>query len=369
LSDQVLNDMAEMRRTDKSNMLAFCTKAEDNYRESARNAEKLKLEYPRPKNVVIAGMGGSAIGGEILKDYTRDVAKAPIEISREYTLPAYADKNSLVVLASYSGDTEETLSSFVDALNRKCMIFCLSSGGKLIQYAKKLSVPYLQVESGMPPRGAMPHMFVPLLKCMEKVRLIPGFSAEFAETLDVLHDISDENQPTRPSDENFSKKLALNLLGMVPVVYGFGIYRGAALRYKQQFNENAKVPAKWEYFSELNHNETMGWESAQGLAKGYGVVFLRDDAEPVEIRSRIETTKALMQTAVSNMFEVWAQGKSDLAKMLSTILLGDFASVYLALVRGVDPTPVNTVTVMKEKIEQNGVKRRILQKLDKISAR
>ena len=356
-----------MRKIDKNNMITFCTEAANHCKESWKNAEKIKFDYPSPENVIIAGMGGSAIGGELLKDFTRGTAQVPIEISREYHLPAYAGKKSLVILASYSGDTEETLSSFLDALNHKCMVFCVSSGGNLIKYAKKLNVPYLQVQGEMPPRAAMPHMFMPLLKCMEKFNIAPKVSDDFSEATKVLQKVSSENAPNKPASESVAKTLALNLFDPTPVVYGFGIYRGVALRFKQQFNENAKVPAKWETFSELNHNETMGWESAKELAKCFAVVFIRDKVEPVEIRSRIETTKTLMQPTMSKMFEVWAQGKSNLAKMLSTILVGDFTSVYLAMLRKVDPTPVKTVDAMKEKIEQNGVKKKILQALDKMA--
>jgi glucose/mannose-6-phosphate isomerase len=367
LTNSILDDLAGMQKIDKQNAVDFYVEAASHYKESAANAAKIKLDYPTPENVILAGMGGSAIGGELLKDYTRATIKVPIEISREYHLPAYADEKSLVVLASYSGDTEETLSSFVDALRRGCMVFCVSSGGKLIKYAQKLNVSHLQVRANMPPRSAMPHMFMPLLSCMEKLDMIPDFSAEFTETVSLLEKISAENEPSKPASNNFAKTLALNLNGVTPVVYGFGIYRGASLRYKQQINENAKMPAKCESFSELNHNETMGWEGAKELAKNFGVVFLRDKTEPVEITSRIETTKALMQPSMQKMFEVWAQGESCLAKMLSTILVGDFTSIYLAMLRNVDPTPVDTVTVMKEKIEQNGVKQKILQELEKFA--
>jgi glucose/mannose-6-phosphate isomerase len=210
-------------------------------------------------------------------------------------------------------------------------------------------------------------MLLPLLTCIEKLGLAPDFSADFFEAVKLLEKVSSENSPQKPLSGNFAKTLALNLNGAIPVVYGFGIYRGVALRFKQQINENAKMPAKWETFSELNHNETMGWEGAKELAKCYAIIFLRDKSEPVEIRSRIETTMALMQPALPKMFEVWAQGKSRLAKMLSTILVGDFASVYLAYLRGLDPTPVDTVTVMKQKIELNGVKRKILGELEKLT--
>jgi glucose/mannose-6-phosphate isomerase len=363
----ILDDIGAIKKIDESDMLSFHINAPNHYKESAKNAEKIKLDYPCPENIIISGMGGSAIGGELLKDYLRTTASVPIEINREYHLPKYANKKSLVILASYSGDTEETLSSLLDAVNRNCMIFCVSSGGNLIRLAEMLNVPYLKVRSGMPPRAALPHMLMPLLKCMEQINIIPKNLKEFSETTKLLEKISDENSPSNIAGDNTAKKLALNLIDVMPVVYGFGLYRGVALRFKQQFNENAKVPGKWEYFSELNHNETMGWENAKQFAIYYSVILVRDEAEPPEIRSRIETTKILMQPSISKIFEVWAQGKGNLAKILSTILVGDFASVYLAILRNVDPTPVDTVTAMKKKIEENGIKDKIIRELEKAS--
>lgn len=365
----ILDDSEGMRHIDESNMLDFCVHAVDQYKKSAQTAQKIKLDYPTPENVVIAGMGGSAIGGELAKDLIRASSRVPVEICREYTLPAYAGKKTLVVLTSYSGDTEETLGSFLDALKRKCMVCCLSSGGNLIKQAKRLNVPYVQVQANFPPRAALPHMLMPLLKIMEQTSPPQSFKSDFSEATKLLEKVSAENAPEKSAAENPAKTLAQNLLGVSPVVYGWGIYRGIALRYKQQFNENAKVPAKWEAFSELNHNETMGWEKPKMLSECFGIVFLRDIAEPMEIRSRIDTTKVLMQPAVPKMFEVWAQGKSPLARMLSTILMGDFTSVYLAMLRGVDPTPVDTVSVMKKKIEENGAKKKILGELEKLSSK
>jgi glucose/mannose-6-phosphate isomerase len=367
LRKPILDDSEGMQRIDKSNMLDFCVHAADHYKKSAQTIRKIKLDCPTPENVVIAGMGGSAIGGELAKDLIRATSRVPVEISREYSLPTYAGKKTLVVLASYSGDTEETLGSFLDALKRKCMVYCLSSGGDLIKHAKRLSVPFLQVQAGMPPRGALPYMLMPLLKIMEQNQLTPSFESDFSEATLLLEKVSSENAPERPPAQSPAKTLAQNLLRVSPVVYGWGAYRGVALRYKQQFNENAKVPAKCEAFSELNHNETMGWEKPGALSKCFGVVFLRDKEEPVEIRSRIETTVELMKPKMPKMFEVWARGKSGLARMLSTILVGDFASVYLAMLRGVDPTPVATVTVMKQQIEHNNVKKKILAELEELA--
>ena len=358
----VLDDAGKIREIDKSNMLAFCVDVVAHYREAAKIAEKVSLQYAKPGNVVVAGMGGSAIGGELLKDWARDKVQVPIEVSRDYLLPAYANERSLVLVMSNSGETEESLSAFLDAVRRRCMIFCVSSGGSLLEFAEKLGVPYLRVPSGMPPRAALPYMFVPLLRSLEKAGVVSGVSGELSEAVELLARVSGENSPEKPVKDNFAKMLASGINGSVPVVYGFGVYRSVAQRFKQQFNENSKVPSKWEFFSELDHNEIVGWERAGKLAECFSTIFLRDKAEPDEIRSRIETTKALLPSG-SKMFEVWSQGECALARMLSTVCVGDFTSVYLGVLRGVDPTPVENINLLKEKTKLVGVKEKVKREL------
>jgi glucose/mannose-6-phosphate isomerase len=359
--------MGKIGKIDRSNMLSFCVDAAKHYLKAAKIAEKVSLRYPKPANIIVAGMGGSGIGGELLKDWARDKAPVPIEVSRDYLLPAYANEKSLVLIMSYSGETEESLSAFLDAAKRNCMIYCVSSGGSLLEFAEKLNVPYLRIPSGIPPRAALPYLFTPLLKTLEKARIVSSVSEDFSEALKVLERISGENAPEKPARENLSKTLALGIDESVPVVYGFGVYRSVAQRFKQQFNENSKVPSKWEFFPELNHNEIVGWEKAGKLAKCFSTIFIRDKNEPNEIRSRIETTKALMHPD-SKLFEVWAQGKSALARMLSAICIGDFTSVYLAILRKVDPTPVKTIALLKEKMKQSGTKEKVIRELEKLAA-
>jgi glucose/mannose-6-phosphate isomerase len=359
-----LDDVEDIRRIDKSNMVQFSVEAPAHYREAARIAASIDVNYPKPDNIIVSGMGGSAIGGELLKDYTRNQASIPIEVSKDYALPAYAGKQSLVVIVSYSGDTEESLSAFLDAMKRKCMVYCISSGGSLLEQTERLNVPHVRVPAGMPPRAALPYLFVPQLVLLEKLGLVSGVSEGIAEAAHVLEKISRENLPEQPASACPAKSLASGINGTAPVIYGFGIFRGVAQRWKQQFNENAKVPAKWEVFSELNHNEVVGWEKAGALAKSFSTIFLRDQNEPVEVRSRIETTKLLMPRA-SKQFEVWSQGAGTLARMLSAVLVGDFTSVYLAVMRGVDPTPVQTIATLKKKLAETGTKEKILRELEK----
>jgi glucose/mannose-6-phosphate isomerase len=365
----ILDDVERIRKIDKRDMLSFCVNASKHYEEAVKIARKFSIGYPEPQKIIVAGMGGSAIGGELLKDWAREKLPIPIEVEREYSLPAYADKNTLVFVVSYSGETEETLSVFVEAIKRNCMIVCLGSEGKLLEYAEKLSMPYIRIASGIPPRAALPYLFAPLLIVLEKIGFFSNVNDELCEAIKTLKTISGENSPEKPSKVNFSKSLALKINGTVPVVYGFGFYRAVAQRFKQQFNENSKIPSKWELLPELNHNEIVGWEKAGKLAKNFSAIFLRDKEEPKEIRNRIEATKELMCKEKVKAFEVWSSGESRLAKMLSTICIGDFTSVYLALLRRVDPTPVKTIVMLKEKMKQSGVKEKILRELEKLVER
>lgn len=358
----ILDNANKFSKIDKSNMVAFSIDAAKHYREAARATEKISLNYSNPRNIVVAGMGGSAIGGELLKDWARDKAKIPIEVSRSYLLPAYANENTLVFIMSYSGETEETLSAFLDALKRRCMIFCVSSGGSLIEFAKKINVSHLIVPSNMPPRAALPYLIVPLLKTLEKINIVSGVSQDLSEVIDLLTRIAYENSPRNPLKDNFAKTLALNIKGSAPVIYGFGIYRSVAQRFKQQFNENSKVPSKWDYFSELNHNEIVGWKNNGKLSGCFSTIFIRDKTEPNTIRTRIETTKTLLPSG-SKMFEVWAQGKCPLARMLSTVCIGDFTSIYLAVLCGVDPAPVDNIYLLKEKMKQVGMREKLRREL------
>jgi glucose/mannose-6-phosphate isomerase len=364
---KILDNLDEIKRIDKSDMVSFCVEAPKHYAEAAKTAKTVSISYPQPQGIIVAGMGGSAIGGELLKDWARDKIAVPIEVCREYSLPAYANKNTLVFVVSYSGETEESLSVFLDAIKRKCMIVCISSEGVLHEFAEKLNVPHLCVPSGMAPRATLPYLFMPLPILLEKIGLVSDVTLEISETIKILRQVSDSNSPKKPFKDNLSKKLASNICGTVPVIYGFGIYRAVAQRLKTQFNENSKVPAKWEFFPELNHNEIVGWEAVKELAKYFSVILIRDDDESEAMRQRIQATKELICKESVKVFEVQSVGKSRLAKMSSVICTGDFTSVYLAIMRGIDPTPVKTITLLKEKMKQSGVKEKIIRELQKFA--
>lgn len=367
MATAILDKPGKIKEIDKSDMLSFCIEAPRQCQEAVKLAQAVSIDYPMPQTIIVAGMGGSAIGGGLLKNWAKDRITVPIEVCRAYSLPAYADKRTLVFVVSYSGETEEALSMFLDAIKRDCMICCISSGGELLEFAEKLKFPHLRVPSGIPqPRAALPYLFLPLPVFLERLGLISDINPEISEAIRILKLVKRENLPEKSLSSNFSKNLASKINGTVPVVYGFGIYRAVAQRYKQEFNENSKVPAKWEFFPELNHNEIVGWEAAKELAKCFSTIFIRDKDEPEEIQQRIEATEELIYERSKKIFEVWSVGESRLAKMLSAVYIGDLTSLYLAILRGVDPTPVETITLLKERMKQSGVKEKITRELQKL---
>lgn len=241
--------------------------------------------------------------------------------------------------------------------------------GKLQELTEKLGFPHILLPSGMVPRATLPYLFMPLPRILEKLGLVTEVDVEVTETIKILKQVSSENSPERKAMNNFSKTLSLSISGTMPAIYGFGLFRAVAQRLKTQFNENSKNPAKWEYFPELNHNEIVGWEAGKEFADCFSVILIRDREEPPEISKRIEFTKETLCQSRTRFFEVWSKGKSSLARMASIICTGDFTSVYLAVQRGIDPTPVESILLMKERLKQTEVKDRVVHELEKLAKR
>lgn len=370
----ILDNLQTLRSVDKSNMLELCLKTSEFCQEAIMQTRRFRLpkraqvskgvqiSYRKPKNIVIAGMGGSAIGGDLLHDWLLNRISIPLEVCRDYALPAYANEETLAFIISYSGETEEALCALLNAVKRKCMIVAVASGGTLISFAQRLHLPYLTVRSGLQPRVAVPYLFFPIVIIMEKMGLVKDIEGELEETIHVLETLAKENAPKMPQKSNFAKKLAWELRSTIPVVYGFRQYHAVAVRFKSELNENSKIPAKHESFPELNHNDVVGWEASEELTKRFTVVLIRVKDEPPEIRNRIEATKKLVLPKVRKTLEVHAVGESVLAKMFSVLFLGDLASIYLAILLGVDPAPVDIITAMKKEMQRNY---NLVEKLEK----
>lgn len=360
----VLDREEEIEKIDKGEMLKLCMRIPEDCVEAIKLAkgtkipdkvkisERASITYKQPQRILIAGMGGSAIGGEILRDWLRDQVPLPMEVCRDYTLPNCADQSTQVFAVSYSGNTEETLSALMDALRRGCMVMAITSGGHLLTLSKELGIPYVEIPGGMPPRAAIPYLFFPLPVLMKKMGLPLEIEGETTETVEILQNLRKETAPQTITDNNPAKRLALKLVDTIPLVYGFEPYGAVAHRWKTQFNENSKVPSYWAVFPELSHNEVMGWEAPEALTRKFSVILLRDQGETLEIRRKIEAAKQLALYKAQRVLEIYAMGRGKLAKIFSLLHMGDMTSIYLAILRRVDPTPVKTIERIKEKVRE-----------------
>ncbi|MFX1519145.1 MAG: bifunctional phosphoglucose/phosphomannose isomerase [Promethearchaeota archaeon] len=361
----MLDDLIEMGKIDKSGMLELQIKVPEFARDAIKRARGVvipsdieikgrKLKYYNFTRIIGAGMGGSAISFDFLKSFLRYTnVKIPVETNRDYNLPPYADENTLVILISYSGNTEETLNCFLNAIDKGCPIVALTSGGKLEAVCKKVSLPYVKLPSGLPPRASIPYLFFPLLIILEKLNIRPPFEEDIEETLSILETLRDELRPETLTLDNLAKRIAICLQNKIPLIYGNTFFDCVAYRLKCQFNENSKIIALSEVLPEMNHNGIMGWEADKQLLEPLYPIFIRDSDESPSIKARIEISRdQIILKKKKQVIEILARGQSILAKICSVTYIGDFTSVYLALLYGTDPTPVQSISLLKSKLAE-----------------
>lgn len=291
--------------------------------------------------VVALGMGGSGVGGDLL------ARVLPIEVVpiHGYTLPPWVGEESLLLALSYSGDTEETLTAFEEGLSRTRKALAVTSGGALGRLCGEQEIPWIRIPSGHQPRAALGYLLFPLLALFRGLGLLP-YSLE--AVLAVLDRQAHTLAPGNP--DNPAQRLAQVFCGRVPLVYGSGPTAPVAFRWKTQVNENAEQPAFWAELPELCHNEIVGWGLAGRFLPQGTVVFLRTSADHPRVRLRVEILKGMLSQRNLPWFEVSGEGEDQLSQALSLLYLGDWVSVYLALLNGVDPTPVDVIRELKHRL-------------------
>lgn len=303
------------------------------------------------QNIVITGMGGSAIGGDILRSLAAKGARVPVIVNRGYEIPRFVNRQTLFLAVTYSGNTEETLSSFEQAKKQGAQIVCLSSGGQLKEKAGYYDYPCIMVPGGLSPRAATGYLFAPLALLLEKGGLIEGAGEDLQETVEVLYRLRDILNPEAPLDGNPAREAARLMKGSLPVIWGStGLSETAAFRWKAQINENAKSPAYYAVLPELNHNEIMGFDEPQEVIKQLSLVILRDSGDHPRVVRRIEITKELVKKKVKNLLDVQSSGRSWLARFYSLVYIGDYASTYLALEYGKDPIAIEAIDHLKAEL-------------------
>lgn len=308
------------------------------------------------RTILVTGLGGSAIGGDLLRVYCQERLGIPVLVNRDYGLPAFAGSSTLVFAVSYSGNTEETLSAYRLARERGCAVVVLTSGGKLQAMGAADGAPVIQIPPGLAPRAATGYLFLPMLAVLERLKVLSGVGQEVTELVQLLDTYANVYGLETPTDRNPAKQLALNLKDRIPVVWGAsGTTEVAALRWKGQINENAKAPAYWNSFPELNHNEIVGFGQPVELLQKLWLIMLKDKGDHPRVEYRMEVTKRVVADKVAGVTEVVSAGDGLLARLYSLIYMGDWTSFYLALLYGIDPGPVRVIDYLKEELAKRPV--------------
>ena len=350
----ILDDLDRIKDIDKEGMLEVEEKFYSQLLEAREIVKKSKLEKIKGSKfsgVAFLGMGGSGFASDIIKALIKDDIDIPVEIVKGYNLPSFVKVGWLVVSISYSGNTEETISATGQALERGCEILIICSGGKLESIARSNNKTIIKIPSGLQPRGAIGYLFFPAYLALDYIDIVKIPSMDIEEALDLIKEKAGLYRREVESDKNPAKKLALKILNKLPIVYGTeGLLAVVAYRLKCEFNENSKTPCWCNEFPELNHNETVGWERLKEITKKFILLVFRDKDEGLRIKTRIEVTLNLIKENIGEVVEIPVEGKSKLAKALSAMYLGDMVSVYLALLAGIDPSPVEKIQSLKAEL-------------------
>jgi glucose/mannose-6-phosphate isomerase len=340
-----------IERYDKSNMQKLLRKFPWQVEDAVVIGRKALIPYSAPtiRNIVVSGLGGSAIGGDLLRSYLAEELRVPFIVNRHYFLPEFVDRNSLVLISSYSGNTEETIAAHHDAAKRKAKVLCISSNGETERLAKKFKQPFITIPKGYPPRAALGYSFFAPLLALTKMKLIPSRERDIRETIALLKRKS--KRYSALNKQNDALQLAKQLYNKLPIIYSaadrFDIVN---LRWRGQLAENAKVLAFGHVLPEMNHNELVGWKVLRRYMEKMAVVFLRDKEDHSRVQMRMKITKDIVGEFAGKVLEAHSEGKSLLVRMFSLIYLGDWVSYYLAIFNGIDPTPVKVIDYLKSEL-------------------
>jgi glucose/mannose-6-phosphate isomerase len=290
------------------------------------------------RNVMITGLGGSGIGGTIISEIAENQSSVPVNVNKDYFLPEYVNHETLVIVSSYSGNTEETLNAFEVALERKAKIVCITSGGKILALAKETNTNHIIVPGGMPPRACLGYSLTQLLFIFNFFGLIKdNFKSDLKAAIDLLD--KEENQIKKLAEE-----IAHKLVNKTPIIYSPANYEGIAIRLRQQINENAKMLCLHHVIPEMNHNELVGWTEKNN---NWAVLFLRNDNDYERTQKRIEINKEVISKYTDTIIEIYSKGNSVIERTIYMIHLSDWISMYLAEIRNVDATEINVINYLK----------------------
>ena len=352
----VVDNVKKIQKLDTCNMHELL----ENFSKAIEDAYDIISRFEVPSrykkkytSICFSGLGGSAIGADFIKSYLEDEITIPIIVNREYTIPALVGKDTLFIVSSYSGNTEETLSAYKAAREKGVDIIALSSNGKLMDWAVKDGVPFIRIPGQLPPRAALAYGTVPFLKILADIGLISSKDRDIKDAAKTLNALKKSFRSKSPKAKNMPKKIANRLHGRFPVIYGASVHVNAVVtRWRGQLAENSKTISSSHTFPEMNHNEIVGWENPKKFLKGLAVLFLKDKDDHPRVKLRMDITKSIIKKVRPEIIEVESSGKSLLARLFSLVYIGDWVSFYLAILNDVDPTPVDRVMYLKKKLSE-----------------
>lgn len=293
------------------------------------------------RNVVISGMGGSGIGGNIIAEAVASEIKVPIIVNKDYLLPHYVNSKTLVIISSYSGDTEETLKALNNAIEKEANIVCITSGGRVADIAARKNIDLVLIPKDMPPRAAIAYSLVQILHILNSNFII---SPDFKKNLLAAINLIDTEEKNIVRD---AKETANLLLGKLPIIYSTAAMESVAVRFRQQLNENAKLLCWHNVFPELNHNELQGWKEKNN---NVAVIIFRNETDYSRTAKRIDISSEVISHYDASIKEVYSKGNSQLERMLYLIHWGDWVSYFLAEMKGIDTMDIRVITYLKSEL-------------------
>ena len=346
----ILDDVGAMARSDPADMLGAVAAFPDQVVDGWRRSRALDLPGGRPASVAVLGMGGSAIGGDLVKAIWSDRLSVPLEVVRGYDLPAWVGRDTLVVASSYSGATEETVSAFGQALERRCPVAVITTGGPLGDVARATGLPVVVCPGGGTPRSSVGRSLTVLAGLLERAGVLAVDEAVIEAGAAAARAMVARCRPLVPTAQNPAKQLAWAALDRLVVIAASGPLAPVARRWKAQINENSKATAVYEELPEASHNTVVGYEQPDSLRDHMLVVILTAASDHPRNALRAGLLAELLATARIGHQVVPVDGEGRLAQALSAAVLGDYVSVYLAFTYGLDPTPVAVIDHIKERL-------------------
>ena len=342
--------MKSYNSIDSSNMYKSIYDFPVHLREAKIIGESIILnnKYSKINNIVVAGMGGSAIGGDIARLILQNELKIPMYICRNYKLPNWVNNNSLVICSSYSGNTEESLSAFEDAQKKKAQIIAISTGGVLSKKINELGLDLITIPSGLQPRAALALSFVPMLYLFKSLNLIEikkiNDLIKAIDKIELMRDVYNKE-----TNENPAYLLSKKIYQTLPIIYGENESLAIlAVRWKGQLSENAKMLAYHNELPEMNHNEIVGWENNLDLINKISIIWLKDKSDHNRTKIRQNSTKNIIDNLAARHEIISVEGLTKVERYLNMIHLGDWVSFWCAILHKTDPTPVTKIDKLKE---------------------